>query len=181
MTGADDLVIRVHLDTVQAKQEIQKQDQAARNLGASVGAGMLNAGLKGVAGALGLIFGPSAAQSMSNTREVAGNVGRSTFLGQQIERDSAELDAKRRARSATAEMFGMAGRVSSKEQILAIYNALLQFEMREAKGRQRVEGFIDQKNAKETLDALNFAVSNLGAVFKELVNLFRGGGRPEIK
>ncbi|HKS17360.1 MAG TPA: hypothetical protein VJU16_08610, partial [Planctomycetota bacterium] len=94
---------------------------------------------------------------------------RSTWLGQQIERDSSILGAKRSARAQTAEMFGMAGRVATPEQILAVYNQILGMEMRDATGKQRVEGVIDMKNAEETLAALKYFFTNFGDVMKQFM------------
>lgn len=184
--GADDLVIRVRLDTTQAKQEIEKQDKAARKLGENVGGSMgrlspLAMGLGGIASGLQLVFGPSIAASMSNLHTVAGNVGRASWVGQQIERDSSELAAKQRARQQTAEMFGMAGRVATPEQIMAIYNANLAMEMRDAKGRQKVEGVIDQAEAEKTIKAFNYLLNNLGQVLSHFIGGWGNTGKPEIK
>lgn len=181
--GGDDLVIRVRLDTTQAKQEWSKQEKAARGVGSAASFGLANAAgmaAKAAASALSFIFGESAAASMTNIRAVGSNVGRTTFLGQQIERDTAERTAHESARSQTAEAFGMMGRTASKEQILAIYRAIYGFEVRESRGQQRVEGLIDEQRAQETLKAFDFLINNLGAVLKEFMHGL-GKGRPEIK
>ena len=187
MTGADELVIKVRIDASQAKTEIEKQDKAARALGGALSSSMgmlagvpnmlLNAGAAG----LSLIFGPSASQSWSNIHNVAGTVGRATGLGQQIERDSARLNAVQSARAQTAELFGMAGATARKEDILAVYNAILGPEMRERKGMQRVEGIIDEKNATETLKAVEFLIHNLGAVLQELTASLKNALRMELR
>jgi hypothetical protein len=181
--GSNDLVIRVRLDTVQANQEWKKQQEAAKSLGSGAGAGISGAigmGAKAAAGALQFIFGESAGKSWGNISAVGSNVGRSTFLGQQIEKDSARRAAWENARSTTADMFGAIGNTASKEQIMAIFRAEHAFGKREEMGKQRVESIIDKAQFDQTMSDLSYMFANFTDVMRELLNGF-GAGRPSIK
>lgn len=181
--NADDLVIRVRLDTQQAKQEWKKQEESAKQLASSAGFGIggaMNMGLKGVAAGLSFVFGESASKSWGNINAVGSNLGRSTFLGQQIEKDSARRGAWENARAQTAQMFGAVGQTASSEQIMSIFKALYGFEKRQALGSQRVESLIDKEMADETMRDLKYLFTNLTDVLRELLNGF-GPGRPSIK
>ena len=181
--NTNDLVIRVRLDTAQANQEWKKQEDSAKKLGGSAGFGIggaLGMGAKGLAAGLQFIFGDSAAKSWGNINAVGSNIGRSTFLGQQIEKDTAKRNAWESARAQTAQMFGAVGNTASKEQIMSIFSALYGFEKREAMGRQRVESLVDQRQADQTMNDLKFFLTHFTDVMRELLHGF-GAGRPSIR
>lgn len=177
--NANDLVIRVRLDTVQAKQEWKKQEESAKGLGSLMG-GALKMGLTGAAAGLSFVFGEAAGKSRANAQAVGSNLGRSTFLGQQIEKDTARRNAWESARSQTAQMFGAVGQTASKEQILGIFNALHGFEKREELGKQRVESLIDKEQFNQTMKDLDYLFNNFAAVMREFIHGM-GAGRPAIK
>jgi len=162
--GPDDIQIAVTLNTTKAKQETQKMDDAFRQVGANFG----KYTLRGLAAGLGIFFGESAMASRANIFSGASNLGRATGIGQTIEQDTARRSAFERARGATAEMLGPAGQFATKAEIMALFNAFFGIEKREALGRQRVEGVIDQQRAKQLMDEILFFFKNFAAVTREM-------------
>jgi hypothetical protein len=185
--GSNDLVIKVRLDTVQANQEWKKQESSAKQLGSVAGGGMsglLGMGAKGAAAGLQFIFGEAAGKSWGNINAVGSNLGRSTFLGQQIEKDSARRNAWENSRAKIADSFGAVGLTASKEQILAMFRAEHAFAKREEMGKQRVESIIDEVQTKQTVSDVKYFFTHFFDVLREFDKQMTPpgtSGRPIIK
>jgi len=182
--GNDDLVIRVRLDTTQAKAEWKKQEDAAKSLGSSGGFGMSKM-LGGAAGAAAMaILGPTIMDYGKAALNPLHNMMRAT-VGAPAKRILAGQNAEAEAMAETAEMFAPFGEernAANKARILTMYDANLRYKQREALGRNKAEEIISGERMDRDLQAVtDVLVKSLMEVADHIKSTFGGGGRPTIK
>lgn len=183
--GANDLVIRVRLDTTQAKAEWAKQEQAAKSLGSSGGLGVGKM-LGGAAGGLAMaILGPTLMDAGRLALNPLHNAMRASFFGKPIQRGLSIREAQDESMAETAEMFAPFGEernAANRARIISMYDANLRFKQREALGRNKAEEIISEERRDRDLQAVtDQLVKSLGDLSDHIESTLGGGGRTTIK